>query len=203
MVDLLPKILRRLNGMVERTHERFNAIASRDLCRLGTGVRLIGDARVLNFNGSQDDIMIGRDTVILGEICAFSKGAKIQIGEETYIGPGSNVRAFESIIIGSRVQISFNVNVYDNNSHSTSAHLRYEHARTILSQGHPLVVEDLKTLPIVIEDDVWIGFGSTILKGVKIGRGAIIGAGSLVTKDVPPFTIIAGNPPRAVGQAKD
>ena len=51
---------------------------------------------------------------------------------------------------------------------------------------------------IIIEDDVWIGFNSIILKGVKIGRGAIIGAGSIVTKDVEPWTLNVGNPIKAI-----
>ena len=52
--------------------------------------------------------------------------------------------------------------------------------------------------PIVIEDKVWIGINSTILPGVKIGYGAIVGAGSVVTKDVPAMTVVAGNPARII-----
>jgi acetyltransferase-like isoleucine patch superfamily enzyme len=55
----------------------------------------------------------------------------------------------------------------------------------------------------VIEDDVWIGFSASIMKGVKIGRGAIIGAGSMVTKDVPPYAIVAGNPAQTIGVAQE
>jgi len=54
--------------------------------------------------------------------------------------------------------------------------------------------------PIVIEDDVWIGAGVTVLPGVRIGRGSVIGAASVVTKDVPPWTVAAGNPARVVRQ---
>jgi galactoside O-acetyltransferase len=52
--------------------------------------------------------------------------------------------------------------------------------------------------PVKIEDKVWIGFNSIILKGVTVGEGAIVGAGSVVTKDVPPYTIVAGNPARII-----
>ena len=52
--------------------------------------------------------------------------------------------------------------------------------------------------PIVIEDKAWIGINSTILPGVRIGYGAIVGAGSVVTKDVPPMTVVAGNPARFI-----
>ena len=52
--------------------------------------------------------------------------------------------------------------------------------------------------PIVIEDDAWIGMNCIILKGVTVGRGAVVGAGSVVTKDVPPWTLVAGNPARVI-----
>jgi acetyltransferase-like isoleucine patch superfamily enzyme len=56
--------------------------------------------------------------------------------------------------------------------------------------------------PVVIEDDVWIGFGSAVLKGVTIGRGAVVAAMSVVTKDVPAYTIVAGNPAREIGRSE-
>ena len=62
---------------------------------------------------------------------------------------------------------------------------------------------DLQAKPLTIGDDVWIGFGAIILGGVSIGRGAIIGAGTMVTKDVPPFTIVVGNPMRIVRKLDD
>jgi maltose O-acetyltransferase len=56
--------------------------------------------------------------------------------------------------------------------------------------------------PVVIEDDVWIGFNSSIMKGVTIGRGAIVGASSVITKDVSPYSIVVGNPQRQVGNSE-
>ena len=53
-------------------------------------------------------------------------------------------------------------------------------------------------IPFVIEDNVWIGINSTILPGLRIGNGAVVGAGSVVTKDVPAMTIVAGNPARII-----
>ena len=57
---------------------------------------------------------------------------------------------------------------------------------------------NVKTVQIIVEDKVWIGFGVTILKGVKIGEGAVIGAKSVVTRDVKPWTVVAGNPARLI-----
>ena len=59
--------------------------------------------------------------------------------------------------------------------------------------------ENVKSAPIKIKDKAWIGFNSIILKGVTIGEGAIVGAGSVVTKDVADYTIVAGNPAVVVG----
>jgi acetyltransferase-like isoleucine patch superfamily enzyme len=59
--------------------------------------------------------------------------------------------------------------------------------------------KDWKKKPIKIEDNVWIGFDSIILPGVTIGRGAVVGARSVVKEDVPPYSIVAGNPARVVG----
>ena len=56
--------------------------------------------------------------------------------------------------------------------------------------------------PVVIEDKVWIGINATILPGVRVGYGAIIGANSVVTKDVPPMTVVAGNPVRTIKELK-
>jgi maltose O-acetyltransferase len=105
--------------------------------------------------------------------------------------------------IGNRVLISHGVNIHDNNSHSLSAARRAEHFQQILfGRGHPSVLDDVPAAPIVIEDDVWVGFNSTILKGVTIGRGAVIGAATVVTKDVEPYAIVVGNPARVIGQAR-
>jgi acetyltransferase-like isoleucine patch superfamily enzyme len=59
---------------------------------------------------------------------------------------------------------------------------------------------DIESAKVIIEDDAWIGLKTTILKGVRIGRGAVVGANSVVTKDAPPFTLVAGNPARVVRQ---
>ena len=61
-----------------------------------------------------------------------------------------------------------------------------------------MCIRDSYGRPIVIEDKAWIGINSTILPGVRIGYGAIVGAGSVVTKDVPPMTVVAGNPAKFI-----
>ena len=99
--------------------------------------------------------------------------------------------------------ISHGVNVHDTVSHSLSAASRHHHFIDILTTGHPRTFDDLPAqAPIVIEDDAWLGFNSTVLKGVTIGRGAVVGACAVVTKNVEPFSVVAGNPARVVGTSR-
>jgi maltose O-acetyltransferase len=108
----------------------------------------------------------------------------------------------ESIDIGSRVFISHGVQVFDNNSHSLSAVERHERFKELRTVGRHSTPEAVVHRAIRIEDDVWIGFNSAIMKGVTIGRGAVVGAGSVVTHDIEAYSIVVGNPARIVGQSK-
>lgn len=156
-------------------------------------------AGVGNFSGKPELIQIGENSVIRGELIVFADAGKIEIGKDCYFGEGARLWSADSIKIGDRVFISHNVNIHDTDSHSIDPNIRYEHFVDIMTTEKTKKNNfDVKAKSIVIENDVWIGFNSTILKGVKIGKGAIIGTGSLVTKDVPEFVIMAGNPARVI-----
>lgn len=93
------------------------------------------------------------------------------------------------IIIGDRVSIAPNVTIISESSPNNSLYLAsIEYVRENL----------IKDEKVIIEDDVWIGASATILPGVKIGRGAIIGAGAIVTKSVDPYTVVAGIPAKVI-----
>jgi len=116
----------------------------------------------------------------------FGNGREIEIGDNS--GIGLNARLSGPITIGANVMMGPDVMIYTAN-HNT--------ARTdipMIQQG------DSDHNPVIIEDDVWIGARAILLPGVHIGKGAIIAAGSIVTKDVPPYTIVGGNPARAIKQ---
>ena len=166
---------------------------------------LVGDvAQFANDRGNPDHITIGEKCAILGSFSVFAQGGEITIGPKSFVGPGARIWSWASVKIGSYVLISHNVNIHDSISHSLSWRERREEIDRILPDlnlyAHPY---DLQARPIVIEDDVWIGFGASIIGGVRIGRGAIIGAGTMVTKDVPPFTLVVGNPMRVVRQLSE
>jgi acetyltransferase-like isoleucine patch superfamily enzyme len=119
-------------------------------------------------------------------LCTWQAGAMLEIGSNFGMTGGSLVAA-EQIKIGDRVTVGANTTIMDTDFHPLDPEQR---------QLHP---QDAKTAPIVIEDDVFIGMNCLILKGVKIGRESVVGAGSVVTKDVPLRTIVAGNPARIIG----
>jgi maltose O-acetyltransferase len=120
----------------------------------------------------------------------FFRMTGVQIGEGTNITSGLIVNDGYSGLcsIGQRVSIATNVTlVVDSNPNNSRL------------DEHPYVKDHLiKTAPVVIEYDVWLGTNAVVMPGVRVGRGAIVGAGAVVTRDVPPFIVVAGVPARAV-----
>jgi len=110
----------------------------------------------------------------------------ISIGNDVFIGQGAHFSASVSEIrIGSKVMFGPNVMIRGGN-HNTSVVGAY---MADVKMKRP---EDDQ--PVVIEDDVWVGCNATILKGVRVGRGAVIAAGAVVTRSVPPYAIVGGVP---------
>lgn len=164
----------------------------------GINSKFYGTSIVENHRKNRDKIKIGENTHIRGELLVFNYGGKIVIGDDCFIGEGSRIWSGDSLTIGNDVLISHNVNIIDTNSHEINAVERSKRYKELLISGHWEDKGSIKTAPIVIEDFAWISFGVTILKGVKIGKGAIIGAKSVVMKDVPDWTIVAGNPAQVI-----
>lgn len=158
---------------------------------------LYDTARILNSIPDSSAINIGAHTHIRGELMTFGHGGRITVGDYCYVGDNSYIWSAQNIYIGNRVLIAHNVNIFDNMTHPLNASARHNQFKSIITSGNPKVL-DLSEQPITIEDDVWIGCMSIILKGVTLGRGAVIGAGSVVTKNVPPYTIVAGNPAKII-----
>lgn len=117
--------------------------------------------------------------VYSGFFWSINENATLEI-DSLYINFNSNISCYESIKIGKNVYIGEGATIRDSDNH--------------------LVVYDgyVMTKPIVICDNVWIGLNATILKGVTIGEGAVVAAGAVVTKDVPPNTMVAGVPAKVI-----
>ncbi len=150
-------------------------------------------ANIKLLNGSTaNDIHIGNVFKLSGELISSHNG-KIEIGDNSLVGPRCVVGAVSSVKIGNGVLISNNVIIIDNNNHPVSPYDRkimnsVEYTSPYRSWKYSI------SKPIVIHDNVWIGRNSIINKGVTIGENSIVAAGSVVTKDVPPNCIVGGNP---------
>jgi acetyltransferase-like isoleucine patch superfamily enzyme len=165
----------------------------RATCRLQQDAVLSSTARIRNIRGDANKIMVGRNTHISGELLTFAHGGEIVIGEWCYVGEGTRIWSADSIEIGNRVLISHSVNIFDSLTHPLQAAQRHKQVRQILLSGHPRDIF-LDERPIRILDDAWIGAGAFVLRGVTVGEGGVVAAGSVVTRDVPPYSIVAGNP---------
>lgn len=111
--------------------------------------------------------------------------AAVRVGASSFLGRGVEIDASERVEIGAHVLLAPGVFITDH-AHKTDA-------------GQRIDAQGCTSSPVVIEDDVWLGARAVVLPGVRIGRGAVVGAGAVVTRDIPPETIAAGVPARAIG----
>ncbi len=147
---------------------------------------------------------------VLGGTYIFEKeSGHISIGERVHIGNSTFISVNE-IIIGNDVTIAWDCLFYDHNSHSVNWEERkfdtIREFQDIKAGMSPIKNKDwtvVKSDPIQICDKVWIGMGCKVLKGVTIGEGAVIAAGSVVTKDVEPWTMVGGNPAVVIKTLKE
>lgn len=112
-------------------------------------------------------------------------GGTLRIGERTYINYGSSISASRLVTIGARCLLGTYTLVIDDNFHHVDPARR---------------MEATEPAPVRIADDVWLGAKAVVLPGVSIGTGSVIGAGSVVTRDIPPQTLAVGLPARVVRQ---
>ena len=128
--------------------------------------------------------------------CSFAIGVNgsCTVGDFTLLN-GALVMAEERIEIGSHCLISWNVGIADSDFHPLEPAQRIidAHALAPFFKDRPPRPK-LRTVPVIISDNVWIGMNAVILKGVTIGENSVVAAGAVVTKSVPPNVVVAGNP---------
>ena len=156
-------------------------------------------SRILISKQASGQIVLGDYVICAGELYSFFDKGDISIGDCSYVGQGSRIWALSRVQIGQRVLISHDCFICDNLTHPLDARVR--HAQYMAKHGGAFPAQiELDERPISIGDDAWIAAGVTILRGVHVGPGAIVAAGSVVTGDVPAGAIVAGNPARVVKQ---
>lgn len=138
---------------------------------------------------------IGEGSIFLGQIFSDRDGSVVVVGKNTFVGTSKLVCA-QRIEIGDDVLISWGCTIVDHDSHSTLWSERKQDVKNTFEGRKDWSLVNIR--PVIIGNRVWIGFDVSILRGVHIGEGAVIGACSVVTKDVAPYSVVAGNPARFI-----
>jgi acetyltransferase-like isoleucine patch superfamily enzyme len=143
--------------------------------------------------------------LLIGAGCRMD-GVLFNVGERGRVTIGDQCRfeevfviAEQEIRIGNRVTIGWRATIVDSDFHPVAPAKRLEDVIACSPVGDETARPAISCLPVVIEDDVWIGPNATILKGTRIGAGAFVEPGAVVVRDVPPRTRVMGNPARSIG----
>ena len=123
------------------------------------------------------------------------EGAVLVIGNRSFIGEGQISCAYR-IEVGNDVMVAWGTTILDHGSHALRFSQRANDVAQWLQGSKDW--QHVPMAPVQIGDKAWVGFGCIVLPGVTIGEGAVVGAGSVVTRDVAPWTVVAGNPARPI-----
>lgn len=183
--------------MIRRIVRVLDWMAERSIVR-SPGVAISSDARVAFRKIRLAEgcaLTIGAGSIVEAAIAFDRPGAVITIGTRTFVGASTLVSA-ESLEIGDDVLISWGCTIVDHDSHALAWKARSgDVANWYVGR------KDWTAVPrgrVRIGNKAWLGFNVIVLKGVSIGEGAVVGAGSVVTRDIPAHTVAAGNPARVI-----
>ena len=167
---------------------------------LGLNTLVTGDLAFKRFHSTLEKaLLIGAHCTMDGVHFNLGQQARMSVGDYCYFTNAVLLCELE-VCIGNYVLIGWNTTIADTDFHPIAPAERLADviACSPLGKGRPR--PEIARKPVIIEDDVWIGPNATILKGVRIGAGAFIEAGSLVTRDVPPLARVLGNPAQVIGE---
>lgn len=170
---------------------------------------ILTDSVRFRLSSPNNIVTVGSNNMLSCQFVFESQMGLVEIGDNCFINSNTHLISRDKITIGSYVTIAWGCTIYDHNSHSLDYLLRRRDIEDQLEayrSGKDFISNkdwsNVKSSPISIKDDVWIGMNCIILKGVTIGEGAIVSAGSVVRENVPPWTIVAGNPAVVVKRLK-
>jgi acetyltransferase-like isoleucine patch superfamily enzyme len=169
------------------------------MCKqIGDNTEIAGTLEIRKEGGG---IFVGNDCLIEGYVVCENQVSKIVIGDNVYIGGSTVIDCAKSITIEDDVLISYHVTIADNDGHSVQFSARKNDLQAF-RQGK-IDWSAIPTMSILIKRGAWIGARCIILKGVTIGEGAVVGADSVVTRNVPAWHIVAGNPARIIRKIEE
>lgn len=140
-------------------------------------------------------LSIGERSIVNARIVSDREGSIVAVGRDSFIGDSLLVCATR-IEVGNDVLISWGCTFVDHHSHAVTWPERSRDVSEWYAGRKDW--KHVRTAPIRVQDRAWIGFNSIVLAGVTVGEGAVVGCGSVVTKDVAPYTVVAGNPARVI-----
>ena len=187
--------------MVLQVIHKLRSLAARILARAWGGARewqVAPSAKVSlrsAFGPLPARVSIGEGSIVAARLCADRPASEIVIGRRTYIGRSTIVCA-QRVTIGDDVLISWGCQIVDHDSHALLWRDRASDVSDWFRGGKDW--SKVPCAPVAIGDRAWLGFNAIVLKGVSIGAGAVVAAGSVVTRDVPPNTLVGGNPARVI-----
>ncbi|MBV8756668.1 MAG: acyltransferase [Deltaproteobacteria bacterium] len=177
-------------GVLARVKHMRNVRAI-DACGANTRFSGTADKRAA---GSR--IAIGRDCFVEGTLVTETAAASVVLGDNVFVGAETLLAAAAGIVVEDDVLISYQCLVTDADNHSLRYSERKDDLRRWLAGKHDW--SRVAKAPVRICRGAWLGARVIVTKGVTIGEGAVVGTGSVVTKDVAPYTIVAGNPARVI-----
>ena len=168
----------------------------------GVGTIVTGDLAFKRFHSTQTDaLVIGEQCTMDGVHFDLGEQGKVIIGDYCYFTNVVLLCELE-VRVGNYVLVGWNTTITDTDFHPIGPAERIADAIACSPLGKGRPRPPVVRRPVIIEDDVWIGPNATILKGVRIGRGAFIEPGSLVTRDVPSGARVMGNPAQIIGDVE-
>ena len=168
--------------------------------RLDVDTLISGDLAFKRFHSRQPEaLVVGAHCTMDGVHFDLGEQGRVMIGNYCYFTNAVILCELE-IRVGNYVLIGWNTTIADTDFHPLGPAERVADAVACSPLGKGRARPEILKKPVIIEDDVWIGPNATILKGVRIGAGAFVEAGSLVTRDVPPGARVLGNPAQIIGQ---